>query len=116
MKAVIIALRTLSRRLFVGAYRGLAFPQPGKMLEGLPGKAELFVGPGVGVAIRVPAHGQPLEGALDLGRTGTGGDPQDLVEIGFRHFSILIGTGRLMAETGGAWVNSCILGDASGWP
>lgn len=115
IKAVVIALRTPSRGLILSVRRGVGFPQPGEMLEGLPCKAELLVGLGIGVAVRVPAHGQPLEGALDLGRAGTGGDPQNLVEIGLGHFSILIGTGRLMAETGDAWVNVGVFRDVWGW-
>ncbi len=62
-------------------------------LEGLPHPAELVVGLGVGVAIRVPAHGQPPVGALDLGGAGVGLDTEDLMEIDCGHPRILIAAG-----------------------
>jgi hypothetical protein len=101
IEAVVFAPRAPGRRRggVLGGVGRSGFADASEMLKGLPGQAELFMGLGVGVAVGVPAHGETLEGALDLGRTGVGGDPQDLVKIGLGHFSILIGAGRLMAET-----------------
>ncbi len=40
----------------------------------------------------MPAHGQALVGALDLGGTGIGRNAQNLMEIDGRHLDILIVT------------------------
>ena len=49
--------------------------------------------PWIGIAIRVPAHGQPPVGALDLGGAGVGLDTEDLMEIDCGHPHILIAAG-----------------------
>ena len=86
------------RRFGGGVGGGGVFEGLGEALEGLPDEPELVVGAGVGVAVRVPAHGQALVGALDLGGAGIGRDAQDLMEIDGRHPRILIaaGAGRAM--------------------
>jgi hypothetical protein len=81
------------RRFGGGVVGGGVFEGLGEALEGLPDEPELVVGAGVGVAVRVPAHGQALVGALDLGGAGIGRDTQDLVEIDGRHPRILIAAG-----------------------